>query len=193
MSRSLAIGLLLLAIAAATGCGVAPPRPAVPAAEPLPEPPLLRLPPWALPGGLALQQRLTFRHAGRRDTVDALVEADARAVRVVMHVQGRVALSLVWDGETLQQTRADWLPPQVRAERVLGELQLVYWPAEAITAALPPGWSLLTVGREHRYLVQGPARTRVLGVDYAGDAATLTSLDPARDYELHIESTPVTP
>lgn len=104
--------------------------------------PLLRLPPSALPAGMAEQQRLTFTHGGRSDVVDALVEVDAEAVRVVIHAQGQVALRLAWDGETLDQSRAEWLPPQLDAERVLSDLQWVFWPADAISDALPAGWSL---------------------------------------------------
>src|SRR5690606_178673 len=56
--------------------------------------PVLRLPPSALPGALALQQRLAFRHGERRQTVDALVENDAAGTRLLIHAQGQVALRL---------------------------------------------------------------------------------------------------
>ena len=69
--------------------------------------PMLRLPPSALPGTLALQQRLAFRHGDRSETVDALVENDASNTRLVIHAQGQVALRLDWDGKQLtQQGRA---------------------------------------------------------------------------------------
>lgn len=105
------------------------------------EAPLLRLPPAALPTPMALQQRLTFSHGQRTQTVDALVESDASATRVVVHAQGQVALRLDWDGNELQQQRASWLPAALDGERVLNDLQLAYWPLAAIRAALPDGWS----------------------------------------------------
>jgi hypothetical protein len=126
--------IALVLLAALAGC-LPPTRPGPPD-----EVPLLRLAPSALPGGMAAQQRLSFEHGGRRQVVDALVEVDAEAVRVVIHAQGQVALRLDWDGSTLTQTRADWLPPQLSAERVLSDLQLVYWPVDAVDAALPPAW-----------------------------------------------------
>ena len=104
--------------------------------------PVLRLPPSALPGPLALQQRLAFRHGDRSDTVDALVENDARNTRLVIHAQGQVALRLEWDGKQLTQKRAPWLPAALDGERVLSDLQLVFWPINAIEASLPAGWSL---------------------------------------------------
>lgn len=151
--------------------------------------PLLRLAPAALGGTLALQQRLAFEHGGRSEIVDALVEADARSVRVVIHGQGQVALRLAWDGQELTQTRAEWLPPQLSAERVLSDLQLVFWPAPAVSAALPPGWRLVQQGtaRELRH----------------GDELVIRIENPAPDrhvlhqlrtgYRLGIHSVPVTP
>jgi hypothetical protein len=103
--------------------------------------PRLRLAPSALPGGLAEQQRLVFDWHGQRRTIDALVEVDADAVRVAMHVQGQVALRFDWDGERLVSTRAAGLPPELTAERVLSDLQIVHWPAAAVQAALPAGWT----------------------------------------------------
>jgi hypothetical protein len=104
--------------------------------------PLLRLPPSALPGTLALQQRLAFCHGDRRDTVDALVENDAGTTRLVIHAQGQVALRLDWDGKQLTQKRAPWLPAALDGERVLSDLQLVFWPIESVATTVPAGWSL---------------------------------------------------
>lgn len=55
---------------------------------------------------------------------------------------GQTGVRMVWDGKQLQQTRAPWLPPQVRGERVLDDLQFALWPADAIRAVLPAGWTL---------------------------------------------------
>lgn len=124
--------------------------------------PVLRLPPSALPGTLALQQRLAFRHGDRRDTVDALVENDAGTTRLVIHAQGQIALRLDWDGKQLTQERAPWLPAALDGEQVLSDLQLVFWPIDAITASLPAGWSLrLESGR--RVLRQGETIVATVG------------------------------
>ena len=125
--------------------------------------PMLRLPPSALPGALALQQRLAFRHGDRRETVDALVENDAANTRLVIHAQGQVALRLDWDGKQLTQKRAPWLPAALDGKRVLSDLQLVFWPIDAIAASLPAGWSLREEGGR-RVLRQGEAT--VATVDY---------------------------
>lgn len=181
MLRLIASLVVLLALA---GCGVLWPRPGPPA-----DVPLFKLPPSALPGGMAARQRLTFTHAGRSETVEALVEVDADAVRVVIHVQNQVALRMRWDGTTLEQTRSDWLPSQLSAERVLSDLQLVFWPIDALSATLPSGWSL--GGHQGR-------RTLV-----RLDEIVARIEQPARDqwllhqhrhrYQLKIDSVPVSP
>lgn len=124
--------LLLLML---VGCAHAPRRPA----QALP---LLRLPPAALGCELALQQRLHFRMGSIERDLDALLEVDAGEVRLMVQALGQIGVRLRWDGRTLRQERADWLPPAVRPERVLDDLQFAYWPASAIRAALPSGWSV---------------------------------------------------
>lgn len=152
------------------------------------EVPLLRLAPAALPGGLAEEQRLAFDWQGRTETIDALVEVDIDQVRVVMHSQGQVAMKFTWDGERLDETRADWLPPQLTGERVLSDLQLVHWPEAAVRAALPPGWS---------FGGQAGSRTLVHGDEIVSrvtrDGLRTVLSQNRHGYVLTIDSRPVTP
>lgn len=151
--------------------------------------PSLRLAPAALGRELALHQRLDFHHGERRESIEALVEADAASVRLVMHAQGQVALRLVWDGQTLDQTRAEWLPPVLSGERVLDDLQLVYWPVAAIDARLPAGWHLVEATGNRRLLHDGEIVATVVHV-----SATHVRLRQRRQgYVLDIHSAPVTP
>ncbi len=142
MHRAIALLLLVLSLATAIGCSHVSSQ-AVAAALATPA---LRLPPSALPRPLSLQQRLTFVHGERRETVDAMVESDGAGTRLVIHAQSQVALRLDWDGKDLMQQRAPWLPAALDGERVLTDLQLVYWPLAAISAALPQGWTLAEEG-----------------------------------------------
>ncbi|GGA74728.1 hypothetical protein GCM10011521_11170 [Arenimonas soli] len=177
-------GLIVLLLAAVMA-GCAPQATRAPASAM----PALALSPAALGGTLALEQRLVFEHGERRDTVDALVEADAHVVRIVLHRQGQVLLRLAWDGKALQQDRAEQLPDALSAQRVLADLQLVYWPADAINQALPAGWQLHE-GQGVRTLVhQGDV---VATVHPTGDSAA--RLENLREgYRLHIRSVPVHP
>lgn len=179
MFRLIAAALLFLA-----GCASAPVRAPGDGAMPA-----LRLAPAALGRELALQQRLTFQHGERSDSVDALVEVDAASLRLVMHAQGQVALRLSWDGQTLQQQRADWLPAALSGERVLDDLQLVYWPAQAINAVLPTGWHL----GEHEGRRELLHRGEVVATVSFADAAHARLQQHRQAYVLDIHSVPVTP
>ena len=149
--------------------------------------PALRLAPAALARDLALQQQLTFQHGERRETIEALVEVDAKAVRLVMHAQGQVALRVDWDGQELTQTRAEWLPPVLSGERVLDDLQLVYWPVAAINARLPAGWHLVEAASNRRLLQDGEIVATVVFV-----SPTHVRLRQRRQgYVLDIHSVPV--
>ena len=105
--------------------------------------PALRLSPASLGHALALQQQLSFHFGSEERTLDALLEVDAHEVRLEIQSMGQSALRLRWDGHRLEQHRAAWLPPSLRGEEVLGDLQLAQWPVPAIRAALPAGWSLV--------------------------------------------------
>ena len=185
MVRAFALLLLAASLATTSACSHAPMRAEAPALAT----PALRLLPSALPQPLSLEQRLTFVHGNRRDTVDAMVESDADGTRLVIHAQGQVALRLDWDGKELHQQRAPWLPTALDGERVLTDLQLVYWPLAAISAALPPGWTLAdTDGR--RMLRKDGAL--VATVEYPQSARARLQ-QHALGYTLDIESSEVVP
>ncbi len=112
----------------------------------------LRLSPASLGRDLALQQQLTFHFGIHQRTFDGLLEVDATDVRLDIQSLGQSALRLDWDGRTLQQRRADWLPKSVRGDEVLSDLQLANWPAATIRAALPVGWSLVEEGGSRKLL-----------------------------------------
>lgn len=142
---------MLLAGLVLVGCTRLPPKPRIVL-------PTLHLAPAAYGGSVALQQRLRFEFGPQRREMDALLEIDADAVRLAVQAMARTGVTLVWDGNTLQQTRADWLPAAVRGERVLDDLQFVHWPVDAIRAALPTGWSVdagSAGGVESRRLMHG--------------------------------------
>lgn len=127
--------LLIAAILLLAACAGTSPRSAGDSPE-------LRLSPASLGRELVLQQQLTFTIGGEQRSMEALLEVDANGVALAVQAAGQSALVLRWDGAHLQEQRAAWLPPQVRGERVLNDLQLSYWPAQAIRAALPDGWTL---------------------------------------------------
>lgn len=152
---------------------------------PLVQLPTLQMPPSALAEPLQLQQRLQFRFGSHVRELDALLEADHEQVRLAVQAMGQTGVRMVWDGHTLEQTRAPWLPPQVRGERVLDDLQFALWPADAIRAALPADWQLVEGAGGARRLEQG-GKAWLLLEPLDGGRVRLRNL--AEGYELVIES-----
>lgn len=155
---------------------------------PLAELPPLRLAPAALGHELSLQQKLHFRFGAQQRELDALLEVDASEVRLAVQALGQTGVSLRWDGKELIQQRASWLPAAVRSERVLDDLQFVLWPADAIRAALPPGWRLEVEQTGVRQLLHGD---KVWLSATPLDAQRVRLENFAEGYSLEIESADV--
>jgi hypothetical protein len=110
-----------------------------------PAPPVrlgLKLAPATLGQSLSLQQHLIVEREGRTDELDTALEIDADRLTLVGLAFGQRVMTLQYDGKELKTWRHFMLPPQVRGEDVLEDLQLTLWPADALRAALPAGWNL---------------------------------------------------
>ncbi|MBC7919171.1 MAG: DUF3261 domain-containing protein [Rhodoferax sp.] len=104
--------------------------------------PLLKLTPASLGRELSMSQQMQVQAAGQNVVMDVALEADASAVRMAVLQFGRTLARLEWDGQQLSRTLAPGWPDSLLAERVLNDLQLVWWPASVVRGALPSGWSL---------------------------------------------------
>ncbi|RKI44136.1 DUF3261 domain-containing protein [Corallococcus sp. AB004] len=131
-----------LLVAGLVACTSTPrPRPAAPG-EPLPE---LRLAPAALGASVSLAQQLVFAHEqdpGGPRSLEALLEVDPAQMQLAGLAMGHRILTLRWDGSHLDEERDPRVPAQFNSALVLRDVQLVYWPADAVRAALPAGWTL---------------------------------------------------
>ncbi len=137
------ISLLLL-----VGC-VTPPKPL-----PAPAEFGLRLGPASLGRELALTQRITVTRGDEHRSFDAQLEADAAMVRIAAVAMGQTIATLTWDGQTLDQRVSAHVPPVVTAARILSDVQLTWWPADAVRAGLPPGFRLEAQGARRTLLEQ---------------------------------------
>ncbi len=158
-------------------------HPSVPARVEIPEPGL-RLPPSLLGREFAMQQRLRVSAAGRELVLQALLEADAAGLRLALFAFERRVARLEWDGASLTlQTGPDW-PPAVSAERMLSDLTLTLWPADAVSAALSGDWSLAADAsrRELRWRDRTAVRVRYHGSD------RWVIENPVRDYRIEVDS-----
>ncbi len=102
----------------------------------------LRLAPAQAERRLALAQRLTIDAHGRQFAVEAMLEVDDTKLELALLRFGQPVARLSWDGRTLNQQRVAALPPEVSAERILSDLQLVMWPMAPLRGALPADWHL---------------------------------------------------
>jgi hypothetical protein len=102
----------------------------------------LKLSPASLGQTLSLQQHMKVERASRTDELDTALEVDPDKLTLVGLAFGQRVITLEYDGKELKTWRHFMLPPQVRGDDVLEDMQLTLWPAQAIRAALPTGWDL---------------------------------------------------
>lgn len=114
--------------------------------------PMLKLAPAALGFEMSVAQRVTLSQPNppgdpgdsteRAVSADAVLEVDAGSVRMAVLSLGQAMLRVEWDGQQLTQSHAPGWPDAVDGGQILNDVQLALWPAQAIRAALPGGWTL---------------------------------------------------
>jgi hypothetical protein len=152
--RSLALAFACLLSACATT-----PPPQVPTSPPARLG--LRLAPSALGASISLQQQLHVVREGRTDDLEAALEVDATQLNLVGLAMGQRVMTLSYDGVKLSTWRHALLPQQVQGEDVLEDIQLTYWPTDAIRAALPAGWTIDDDGTQRRLWANGELMARI--------------------------------
>jgi hypothetical protein len=126
----------------------------------------LKLAPAALGTSISVQQHLKVERDGRTDDLDVALQVEPDAVDVVGLAFGQRVLTLHYDGKELTSWRHLMLPSQVRAEDVLEDIQLTLWPADAVAAALPPGWHVSEQGKVRTLTLAGEPIMRIV---YSGE------------------------
>lgn len=153
----------------------------------------LKLPPAALGTSVNLQQRLSVEREGRTDHLDVALEIDNQHIGLVGLAFGLRVMSLEFDGNSLKSWRHFLLPAQVRVEDVLEDIQLTYWPADAIRAALPVGWRIEDEGMRRTLWSDDE---KVMVIDYSTEprwSGKVTLVNLRYYYRLTIQSTPTGP
>ena len=159
--------LTILAALALAACAHAPEAPRL-------HLPALKLAPSSLGLSLSLAQRLTVRQLPaaadspmppQEHSLEVQLEIDASELRLAAFAMGQRVLLLRWDGRELQSQRHPMLPGEVDEAGVLRDIELSYWPVEAIRAALPPGWLLDDAAQRRTLSFDGDPQ---VVIDYAG-------------------------
>jgi hypothetical protein len=102
----------------------------------------LSLSPGALGTSISVQQHLIIEREEHVADFDVALEIDEDEINMVGMALGRRVLTLHFDGKRLDIWRDPMVPPQLRGEDVLEDLQLTLWPIETIREALPNGWQI---------------------------------------------------
>lgn len=162
--------------------------------RPLPEAEFgLRLSPASLGRELQLSQRVTVVRQGERRSFDAQLEVDASTVRIAAVAMGQTVASLTWDGKSLEQHVSAQVPPAVTASRILSDVQLAWWPTQAIRDGLPAGYRI-EEGAGSRAVTQNGVP--FASVSYEGTAPAWSHVRLTHQrygYILDIESVEATP
>ncbi|MFG6489677.1 DUF3261 domain-containing protein [Roseateles sp. BYS78W] len=173
--------LLLLTAALLAGCASTPPKPS--------GLPALRLAPALLGDARwALSQRLSVWRldapAAPPQRVDVQLQLDASGLLLAGFAFSQRVLLMQWDGKDLQVQRHAMLPAEVDTDRMLRDLCLTFWPADAVRAALPDGWAW--VATADGQALQQAGEARVLLRRPGANIVEIVNL--AEGYRLLIES-----
>lgn len=183
MVRGLILGAAALAASCATAPDAAPPQAMI--AEDV----VLTLPaPPGYPETRSLMQTVRARYGERDAAFEAVVSLAPEQVEIVLTVLGGPRLATIhWDGEGVREERSPLAPEGVPTENILADLFLATWPADAVTAALPAGVTLVSAADGGRSIRRG----KVVLVDIVpdpADAARRVVRNRAFGYEVTIVS-----
>ena len=148
--------------------------------------------PMAQPIGPArrIVQQITAIWAGRQDTLLCVLELDKQHIAVAgLSNEGISLFNLNYDGKKMAMDKSPLLPDSVSPERIIKDLQLVYWPLAEMQKILPLQWRL-DADKQHRRLTFNN-EPRV-DVDYhqpdASWPKTVTLTNHRYHYQLHIKT-----
>jgi hypothetical protein len=153
----------------------------------------LMLAPGTLGDSISVQQSLRVERDGRIDHLDVALEVNPERLQLIGLAFGQRVLRLSYDGQTLQTWRHLLLPPQVRAEDILEDVQLTLWPADAVRQALPEGWRIEESDLRRTLLLND---TPVMLIEYSNPtrwSGKVELLNLRYHYRLIIRSAPTTP
>ncbi len=190
--RRVAFPVLLVLLLA--GCATTPP-PVSPeeAARPMIAPKqMLTLPrPADLGRSVQAVQLITFRRDDQTLVFEGhLSITPERLLLVGIDSLGRRTMTLTWTETGLTAEAAPWLPPAVRPGSMLADIVLLYWPAAAIRASLPPGGELIESSNRRQIVLDG---NTILDIRYGFDigrrwSGRLRYANFSWGYEIEVQS-----
>ena len=130
---------LLLMLIGLWGCATSAPRGDIP---------IIRLSPSSLGFELSGVQTMSVTVGDHIRSFDVALEVDSDSVRIAIMQLGQTVAKLTWNGKSLDEKIASGWPRVVSAQRVLSDLQFVWWPEDQVRNSLPEGWRLTQLSNE---------------------------------------------
>jgi hypothetical protein len=140
------------------------------------------------------RQRLRAMVGDREIVLDCVVEVTRDRMTVVgLLPAGNRVFSVRYDGTRVEQERTPQVPPQLRPEQLLADVQLAFWPEMALQDAFRDGhWTLTQPDRRTRRLLRDG---RLIAEVHYGDAdpwrGRVWLVNFERDYALIVDSLPL--
>lgn len=148
--------------------------------------------PIASPLGPArrIVQQITAVWTDQQETLLCVLELDQQHIAIAgLSNDGLSLFDLNYDGKTLSLEKSPLLPDSFAPERIIKDLQLVYWPQAELQKILPQQWRL-EADKHHRRLYYNNERR--VDVDYlqadAVWAKSVTLTNHHFHYQLHIKT-----
>ncbi|MCL2160510.1 MAG: DUF3261 domain-containing protein [Betaproteobacteria bacterium] len=101
--------------------------------------PLLKMAPATL-GIQTVEQRSTITWPGKQKTLEIVLDIHDGMLTVIGMSFGARLFSFDYDGEKIVETQP--LPGGLSAARIVNDLMLAFAPIDALSAALPTGWTV---------------------------------------------------
>lgn len=125
---------------------------------------------------------------GQPNIMLCVLEMDAQHVAMAgLSNEGLSLFNLSYDGKTIQLDKSPLMADSLAPEAIMADLQLIYWPIEALNKRLAPQWRLES-DKNHRYLYYKDDRK--VAVNYLSASSTWAEVvdlvNHQYDYNLHI-------
>jgi hypothetical protein len=148
--------------------------------------------PRALDYEVAAEQLVSAHYRGDAFVWEAHIDVTAERMEIVgLDGFGRRAFTMRWRGDGLSYEAASWLPTAIKPGNVLADIALLYWPQEAVAAALAGSGAVVVTTAVHRSVTV--AGSEIVHIDYDGPEAgawngTAHLRNLAFGYDLDIQS-----
>jgi hypothetical protein len=130
-------------------------------------------------------QQITAVWPDRQETLLCVLELDKQHIAIAgLSNDGISLFNLNYDGKTLSLDKSPLLPDSFTPERIIKDLQLVYWPQAELQKILPRQWRL-EADNHHRRLYYNNERR--VDVDYLQPDAIWVKSATLNNHRLHYQ------